>query len=137
MNDPATDDSDPGALERRAHADRPYSARHFQRWLRARLVEHWYGQHFWPELDRGDFGILDAIHPNHALVRDVVALLLTGGENLTVIAWAIEMGRPLDDVVAILTKLDVNAHRVPRFASLTASIVQLRPAARFRQPCHP
>lgn len=111
---------DPGsALEQRAAADLPYSAQHFERWFRARLVEHWTGARFWRELDRGDFGVLRRpIHPNEGLVADVVALLLTGSENLIVIAWAIETGRPLDDVVAILTVLDVNARRLSRFAWL-------------------
>ena len=122
MTDAATDDPLPSELERRARADLPHSARTFGRWLRARLVEHWYGLHYWSELDRADFGILRrAIHPNHGLVTDVVALLLTGNENLTVIAWALETGRPLDDVVAILTVLDVNARRLSPFPSLAAA----------------
>jgi hypothetical protein len=116
----ATDvDADDGDLERRAREDLPYSARFFERWLRARLVEHWSGERCWRALDRGDFGILRRdIHPDRFLVADVVALLLTGGENLTIIAWALETSRPLDDVVAILTVLDVNAHRLARFAWL-------------------
>ena len=133
MTATATDDPEPSPLERRALADLPHSARSFERWLRARLVEHWSGQECWHEFDRADFGILrGAIHPNHGLVSDIVALLLTGSENLTVIAWALETGRPLDDVVAILTVLDVNARRLPRFASLTAEVVELRPAGRLR-----
>ena len=108
-----------GGLESAARADLPYSARAFERWWRARLIEHWSGDRYWRELDRGDFGILHrGLHPNRFLVADVVALLLTGGENLTVLAWAVETGRPLDDVVAILTALDLNAHRVPRYAWL-------------------
>lgn len=103
-------------LEHQARADLPYSARAFDRWLRARLIEHWQGERYWAELDRGDFGILRRhIHPNRMLVADVVALLMSGGENLTVIVWALETGQPLDDVVEILTVLDVNARRVPRF----------------------
>ncbi len=112
-------DAHAGELERRARADLPYSARCFERWLRARLVEHWSGERYWHELDRGDFGVLRRdIHPDRFLVADVVALLTTGGENLTVITWALETRRPLDDVVAILTVLDLNAHRVARFAWL-------------------
>jgi len=114
-----TDDDPPTALERRAHDDLPYSARHFDRWLRARLIEHWYGLHFWAELDRADFGILqEVIHPDRGLVADVVALLLTGGENLTIILWAIETARPLDDVVTILSVLDVNTRRLPELRAL-------------------
>ncbi|MCC6847529.1 MAG: hypothetical protein IT294_03440 [Deltaproteobacteria bacterium] len=108
-----------GDLEYRARIDLPYSARCFGGWLRARLVEHWAGDRCWHEIDRGDFGILRRdIHPDRFLVADVVALLLTGGENLTIIAWALETNRNLDDVVAILTLLDLNAHRVTRFAWL-------------------
>jgi hypothetical protein len=110
-------------LERRARADLPHSARAFERWVRARLVEHWYGQCFWRELDRSDFGMLrGSIHANHALVSDVVALILTGSENLTIITWALETGQPLEDVVAILTLLDVNARRLPRFTCLLTSV---------------
>jgi hypothetical protein len=120
----ATTDAVPSsALERRARADLPHSARGFERWVRARLVEHWYGQCFWHELDRGDFGMLrGSIHANHPLVSDVVALILTGSENLTIITWALETGQPLEDVVAILTLLDVNARRLSRFTCLLTSV---------------
>lgn len=108
-------------LERRARADLPYSAHAFERWLRARLIEHWAGDCYWRQLDRDDFGILHrGIHSDRFLVADIVAILVTGGENLTVIAWALETRRPLDDVIAILTVLDVNARRLPRFAWLPA-----------------
>ena len=118
MRAAATDHVVPSDLERRARADHPYSAKHFQRWLRTRLVEHWYGLAFWRELDRGDFAVLQqSIHPDATLVADVVALLLTGSENLSVITWALETERPIDDVVAILSVLDVNARRRPPFAS--------------------
>jgi hypothetical protein len=122
VNDAATDDPPPSDLERRAREDLPHSARSFGRWVRARLVEHWYGLHYWRELDRNDFGVLRRIiHPNHGLVTDVVALVLTGNENLTIITWALETDRPLDDVVAILTVLDVNARRLRPFPSLIAA----------------
>lgn len=115
------------ALEEQARADLPYSARMFQRWLRARLVEHWQGEHYWPELDRNDFAILRrALHPNGLLVADVVALLMSGAENLTVITWAVETGQPLDDVVEILTQLDVNTRRIPRFSWLLTPLPMTR-----------
>jgi hypothetical protein len=103
-------------LEQQARADLPYSGRRFERWVRARLVEHWQGECYWAELDRGDFGLLRRpFHSDRMLVADIVALISTGAENLTVIAWAVETSQPLDDVVYILTVLDVNAHRVRRF----------------------
>ena len=108
-------------LATRAASDLPWSARSFTRWLRTRLIEHWQGEHFWHELDRGDFAILRrSIHPNAGLVADIVALLMCGAENLTVIAWALETDQPLDDVVAILTALDVNSRRAARFLWLLA-----------------
>lgn len=117
MTSTATNPLPASDLERRAHADLPLSALGFERWLRVRLVEHWCGQHFWHELDRGDFGLLrKPIHANRGLVADIVALIVTGNENLTIIAWAIETARPLEDVIAILSVLDVNARRLPRFA---------------------
>jgi hypothetical protein len=114
-------DSVPLDLATRAATDLPWAARSFTRWLRARLVEHWHGESFWHELDRGDFGILRRpIHPNATLVADVVTLLACGAENLTVLAWALETDQPLDDVVAILTVLDVNSRRAARFLWLLA-----------------
>ncbi len=134
MTDAAIDEPEPSELEQRAREDLPHSARSFEQWVRARLIEHWYGQHFWRELDRNDFGVLrGVIHPNHGLVTDVVALLLTGSENLTVITWALETGRPLDDVVAILTVLDVNSRRLRRFGSLPSLVVGSASAFRVRR----
>jgi len=94
----------------------------WSRWVRARLIEHLRGERYWQELDRGDFGLLRArFHPNGALVAEVVGLVGAGVENLLVIAWALDVGRSLDDVLAILTVLDVNAHRIPRFVWLPSA----------------
>jgi len=119
----ATDALPMSALEQQARADLPYSARAFGRWVRARLVEHWQGETYWSELDRNDFGLLRRhFHPNRLLIADIVALLMAGGENLTVITWAVETDQPLDDVVEILTRLDVNSRRVPRFRWLLTPV---------------
>ncbi len=92
----------------------------FGRWLRTRQLEHWRGEQRWRELDRGDFGLLRRpIHLNIELVADIVAMLAAGAENLGIIDWALEVGQPLDDVVAILTMLDVNARRMSPFEWLT------------------
>lgn len=89
------------------------------RWLRARLVEHLRGEHYWAELDRGDFALLrDALPLNPPLLAAIVTLAAQGEENLAIIAWAIETGQPLEDVLGILTVLDLNARRMPRFAWL-------------------
>lgn len=126
-------------LERRAVADLDGRAccaieqqgccvRCFARWLRARLLEHWRGDYYWQELDRSDFGLLRRpFHPNETLVADVVVLIMTGNENLTILTWALETKRPLDQVVEILTVLDINARRLPRFPGM---IPPTRSAAR-------
>jgi hypothetical protein len=85
-------------------------------------MEHWRGGHYWQELDRSDFGILrHPFHPNEMLVADIVVLIMTGNENLTILTWALETGRPIDQVVEILTVLDINARRLPRFPWLIPS----------------
>jgi hypothetical protein len=93
----------------------------FGRWLRARLMEHWWGEEYWRELDRDDFGILARpFHANAALVADIALLLMTGNENLMIITWALETGQPIDEVIQILTVLDINDRRLPRFAWMLA-----------------
>jgi hypothetical protein len=127
-----TDEPEPPPLDlaARAYADLPWSARAFTCWLRARLLEHWSGECFWHELDRGDFGVLRRpLHPNTTLVADIVTLLMCGAENLTVITWAVETSKPLDDVVEILTALDVNSRRAPRFLWLLAPTPLSQPLA--------
>jgi len=121
----------PSRLERRAFADLAFSARCtaadvlaccnrcWGRWVRERTMEHLSGLRYWEELDRGDFALLRSeIHPNRVLVAEIVAAIATGSENLDVIVWAFDAGRPLDDVLTILATLDVNARRLPRFAWL-------------------
>jgi hypothetical protein len=93
----------------------------FRRWLRARLMEHWRGDTFWRELDRDDFGLFaKSFHPDAGLVADVVVLIMAGHENLTILTWALETNRSVDHVVEILTVLDINARRIPRFPWMVA-----------------
>jgi len=124
-------DRRPSRLERRAFADLAFSARCtaadvlaccnrcWGRWVRERTMEHLSGLRYWDELDRGDFALLRSeIHPNRVLVAEIVAAIATGSENLDVIIWAFAAAKPLDDVLAILATLDVNARRLPRFSWL-------------------
>jgi len=92
----------------------------WHRWVRARFMEHLRGERYWDELDRGDFGLLrHAWHPNAALVDQIVARIADGGENLCILAWAVDAALPLDEVVAVLRTLDVNVRRLPRFSWLS------------------
>jgi hypothetical protein len=52
-------------------------------------------------------------------VTDVVARIAAGADILGVLRWALENGRPLDDVSAVLRTLDVHARCVQRFPWLS------------------
>ncbi|HEY2386322.1 MAG TPA: hypothetical protein VGK30_05125 [Candidatus Binatia bacterium] len=96
-------------------------------WLRVRLLEHLQGETYWRELDRGDFGVLRTeVHRDGALLHEIARLVGNGLENIEIIGWSLEHGRPQDDVLAILILLDVNARRVPRFAWLGAATPRCR-----------
>lgn len=82
---------------------------------RVRLLEHLRGERRWHQLDRGDFGVLrESTLEDRALVAEVIGLIEAGAENLSVIVWAVETGRDLDTVIAVLTVVDINARRPPR-----------------------
>jgi len=90
-------------------------------WLRLRLLEHLRGDTYWKEVDRGDFGVLrQDVHPDRTLLDEIARHVENGLENIEIIGWSLEHGRKLDDVLAILTLLDVNARRIPRFPWLGA-----------------
>jgi hypothetical protein len=106
----------------------------WHRWVRARFMEHLRGEHYWDELDRGDFGLLRRRwHPDGELVARIVALVAAGAENLSIIAWALGGDQPLDDVVFILRILDVNVRRLPRFPWLSRTVRCIQPAAAVTQ----
>lgn len=92
----------------------------WQRWVCARLMEHLRGEQFWEELDHHDFGLLrQRWLADLELVEDVMAQVATGAASLQVLLWAVDTGRPLDDVVTVLRTLDLNRRRVPRLRWLS------------------
>jgi hypothetical protein len=109
-------------LEERAldePTDADWCPRCWNRWIRARLLEHLAGDCYWQELDRDDFALLRrTFHPSRVLICEIVRQLAAGSENLTVIDWALQTGRPLADTLEILAAIDINARRIPRFAFL-------------------
>jgi hypothetical protein len=89
--------------------------------LEERALEHLRGDTYWKEVDRGDFGVLrQDVHPDRTLLDEIARHVENGLENIEIIGWSLEHGRTLDDVLAILTLLDVNARRIPRFPWLGA-----------------
>lgn len=95
-------------------AVRAWVARHWAGFLRARVLEHLSGTKFWPELDRGDFGVLPRRFPGDAeLVREIADQFAAGSDNLSIISWAVTANRPMQLVTDILQALDINARRLP------------------------
>jgi hypothetical protein len=92
----------------------------WRRWVCARLMEHLRGERYWHEIDRGDFGLLRRRwHVSLELVTDVVARIAAGGDTIGILVWAVETDRALDDVVAVLRTLDVQARCLRRFPWLS------------------
>jgi len=98
---------------------REWVKRHWTGYLRARWVEHLQGKHFWVELDRGDFGLLQReFIARGDLLDAILDQLKSGKENLHVIFWAVSCGIPTGPVHEILEALDVNSRRLQhRFES--------------------
>lgn len=91
-------------------------ADHWNGYLRSKWVEHLQGKHFWIELDRGDFGLLQRRFSEHRELLDTILSELAGGkENLDVIAWALANNVPLEPVFEILEALDINSRRLSRW----------------------
>jgi hypothetical protein len=94
-------------------AIRRWVQNHWWGYLRARWLEHLQGKHFWVELDRGDFGLLQrTFHDNTLLLDRILDRLKAGDENLDVIQWALDWGIPTDAVIQILEALDINSRRL-------------------------
>ena len=110
-------------------AIRIWCLRHWWGYLRARWLEHLQGKHFWVELDRGDFGLLQREFRDHALLLDrILDRLMAGQQNLDIVLWAVDWGIPLDPAMQILAALDSSSRRVAGLADwLDAPNVRLDP----------
>lgn len=87
--------------------------RFWHRFVRERWIQHIRGEVFWPELDNNDFDILNADFDDcKPQCRKIVEILENGGENLDIIQWAITKGEDLGCVMRILSRLDLNSHRL-------------------------
>lgn len=84
-------------------------------WTRAKLLEHLYGWRCWAAFDEADFGLflrttVEHHVPQSVLIR-ITEILGKGGENLDVINWAIAENQPMDAILWILDRIDINAKR--------------------------
>ena len=101
------------------HAIQRWVKEHWWGYLRARWVEHLQGRRFWMELDRNDFGLLEREFREHPLLLDrILDRIKSGQENLQIILWAQEWCVPIEAVLEILVRLDINSRRLAcKFAS--------------------
>jgi hypothetical protein len=89
--------------------------RYWKGWTRSKLMEHFYGWRCWGAFDEDDFGLLNRTsvehHVTHGVLEQVASILAQGGENLDVINWALSMDHPLDQILWLLDRIDINAKR--------------------------
>lgn len=89
--------------------------RYWKGWTRSKLIEHLYGWRCWGAFDERDFGLLGRTsvehHVQRELLEQIASLLADGGENLDVINWAIAGDLPLDNILWLLDRIDINAKR--------------------------
>lgn len=94
-------------------AIRDWYRRFWRAFCRERWIEHLRGEKFWLELDNDDFGLLTrTFHDNTELVDQIVAKLVSGGENLDVIQWAVAQEIDVAEVIEVLKILDINSRRL-------------------------
>lgn len=85
---------------------------HWNSFLRYRCLEHLQGLKFWIELDHDDFGMLQPLLSESALVARIVEHLKAGQENLGILCWAIDAKLPMPEVLKTLEVLDINSRRI-------------------------
>jgi hypothetical protein len=90
-------------------------ARHWDRFLRQRWVEHLQGQVLWYELDHADFGLFQRYFSGDPLAELIINQYKSGGaqgENLAIVQRARLECWPMDDVFRILEILNINSRRL-------------------------
>lgn len=89
--------------------------RYWKGWTRSKLIEHLYGWRCWGAFDERDYGLLVRSSVEHHVQREVLeqvaGILADGGENLDVINWAIAGDLPLEGILWLLDRIDINAKR--------------------------
>jgi len=85
---------------------------HWNRFLRAKWLEHLEGTAFWIELDQHDYGLLQHSFLDSPLLGEVLPMLKEGEENLQVISWAIDERKDMNEVIRLLEALDINSRRI-------------------------
>ncbi len=85
---------------------------HWNDFLRYKWLEHLRGINLWIELREEDFGLLEERFQNSPYIDEIIRQLLAGGENLTIINWAIDHKVPMEPIEEILLAIDINSCRI-------------------------
>jgi hypothetical protein len=86
--------------------------RFWAKYLRYRRLEHVNGKCHWREFAKESFGSLtqwDSVNP--LLLDNIIDRICEGYENLDLVNWAYDWNLPVDEVIEILERLDVNSTR--------------------------
>jgi hypothetical protein len=130
----ATDEVDPVSLYEEARAEalrhkwiesqkhgrdlgdsaiRDWYRRYWLMYCRCCRVEHIEGQRYWREFGNDDFGHLNSLVAEGDLLADRIRdRVIDGHENLELINWGMTWGLPMDRLVDILIRIDVNRCRL-------------------------
>jgi len=94
-------------------AIRDWYRNHWSSYCRHRRLEHLGGERRWLEFSDERFGCLYAlIVTGDLLVDRILDRVCAGYENLELINWSLEWGLPPDQIIDILSQLDVNRSRL-------------------------
>jgi len=93
-------------------AIRDWHEKYWRIFRRQCWIEHMYGEKYWIELDHHNFGVLKNIQMDTMIMNSVLERLKQGGENLDIINWAKQENIPDNEIIRILTILNVNSSRI-------------------------
>lgn len=86
--------------------------KHWSGYLRSRWLEHLQGVNFWFELKAEAFGLLGDRFQGSPYFNEIIRQFLAGGENLTILNWALDNDHPIPQIEEILLAIDINSCRL-------------------------
>jgi hypothetical protein len=96
-----------------SHAIHCWVRDHWHGFLRAKWVEHLQGAKCWEEFGNVDFGLCQREFRDLPLLLDrILDRIFSGQENLDILQWALSWNLPIEDVIGILERLDINRRRL-------------------------
>ncbi len=94
-------------------AIRDWYRKYWRLYCRCCRLQHVEGNRRWREFGDDDFGHLDSLIAQGDLLMDrILDRIQAGHENLDIINWGMDWGLPMDRLVDILIRIDVNRARI-------------------------